>query len=487
MRYQGTEYEEYKPNTKYWNNTIFHKKLKNISKVINDLDSDIITLQEIESKYALDELKKYISKKYKYSKFIKNKTSAIGVAILSIYPFVKNERVEVNKYDKYTRDILKSTILIDNKPLIIYVNHWRSKRSSESKRVVYATALRDDILKLPKYTDYIIIGDLNADYNEFQTFKYNKKLNDTYGITGINQVLNTTIDENFVKKSNILGFEKNVHYNLWLDIRKKDRFSLKFRGENGTPDNIIVSKGLFDNKNISYVDKSFEVFKPDYLYKKGKINRWNKRKSKGYSDHLPIKATFTTTKQNSYPQNNTLNHNKKIDYNIDYLYSVNQLNKSIEIKKAIVIYKSNKINIIKQKNNRAILVYNPPFKTKLGEVYNITIDKIDEYNGLKEIKEISYSKKIGNKKNYKRYYLDGSKIDLFNIKYQNEIITNLKGVYKKRYLYYKYKGKELKIRLYFKDKNIKPKDGDIITILSGHLSIYKSKIQIVLFSNNDFI
>jgi len=33
-------------------------------------------------------------------------------------------------------------------------------------------------------------------------------------------------------------------------------------------DSIIVSKGLYDNKGISYVDNSFDKFDPDYLFRK---------------------------------------------------------------------------------------------------------------------------------------------------------------------------------------------------------------------------
>ena len=57
LNYDKTEYEEYKPNTKsLWNQRNFDIKLKNIIKVIEDLDADIIALQEIEN---LDLIKLY--------------------------------------------------------------------------------------------------------------------------------------------------------------------------------------------------------------------------------------------------------------------------------------------------------------------------------------------------------------------------------------------------------------------------------------------
>ncbi|RLA83523.1 MAG: endonuclease [Epsilonproteobacteria bacterium] len=488
LKDNGTEYKEYKPNTKTWNEKAFYTKIKNISKTINHLNADILALQEIESKLALKKLQKK-SSKYKYSKFIKKETASIGVAILSKYPIKKFKSIEVDNRDIYARDILKTSIIIEGKELIIYINHWRSKRASESKRIIYATALKRDIDNLPLDTDYIIVGDLNSDYDEYLSFKYNRKLNDSYGITGINQILNTTINSNFILKNNINNFDDIVHYNLWLDIDKKNRFSSKFRGDNNTPDHIIISKGLLDSQNISYVDNSFKVFKPKYLYntKKSKINRWNLTKNTGYSDHLPIIATFSTNLQKYKFKVDSLKIDNKTtikQYNIKDLYNIQSVN-NININNIIVIYKKDNIVIIKRKDDRAIMIYKPSNKLKLGYSYNIIVDEIDQYNGLKEIKNLSYIKKLSKKVNYKKLYLDGRKIDIFDLKYQNEIIKNLRGKYKKGYLYFKHSKYSGKIKLYFKFKTKRPKDGDIITISSGHLGIYKSRIQIILYNKND--
>ena len=93
LSYNRTEYKEYRPNTKYWNRYRFEKKIKNISKVVKDLNPHIIALQEIESKKALYELNKKL--RYKYSYFLKNKTSAIGVATLSKYKIIENKKIDI--------------------------------------------------------------------------------------------------------------------------------------------------------------------------------------------------------------------------------------------------------------------------------------------------------------------------------------------------------------------------------------------------------
>ncbi|MEA2049569.1 MAG: endonuclease/exonuclease/phosphatase family protein [Campylobacterota bacterium] len=485
LKYDGTEYKEYKPHSKYWTKKAFLKKINNISKTINDLNADIIGLQEIESKSALNSLNKKLN--YKYSIFIKNKHSSIGVGLLSKFQIKKFERIIVDKYDKYSRDILKVTINIDNNNLVIYVNHWRSKRAKESFRIKYAMALKNDFNKLNKDIDYIILGDLNSNYNEYQTFKYEKKLNNTYGITGINQVLNTTIDKNFVLKDNILDFHNSVHYNLWLDVDENNRFSSKFRTQYNTPDNILVPKSMFDNKGINYIENSFNIFKPNYLYNNNNVIRWNRYKSRGFSDHLPIYASFST--------NNTTNKIKvrKSDsqsnnYKIKDLYSIEHIHKPLDIMNVVVIYRNNNIAIIKHdKSSRAIMIYKPPEGFDLGFRYNISVFNIDYYNGLKEIKKLTILNKLSFDKDYEDYIYSVETIDIFDKTNQNQMIKNLNGLYKNRYLYFSQNNKNKKIRVYFKKGFTKPKDNTNITIKRAQITIYKSKIQLTINSKDDFI
>ncbi len=477
----GTEYKEYKPNSKYWKQKNLSIKLNNISKTIKDLDADIIALQEIESNKALELLHKKLPS-YKYSYFLKNRSSSIGVGVLSRYKIIRTSKILIDKFDRYARPILETTFSIDNKKFTIYNNHWRSKRAGENTRIKYAMALKNHIFDLNTDKDYILLGDFNSDYNEWLTFKSQRKLNNTYGITGINHILNTTIDNKIVTKDLISDFSQRVHYNLWLELEKKNRFSTIFRNQKGTPDNILVSPALFDNYNISYVNNSFKVFKPKYLYSNNKINRW--KKTKGYSDHLPIVATFSTTKQTD----NLSKKVKEITSTIQYLYDVEHISEPINIKNLIVIYSFNKGSILKQKNGRAIYAYRYTDDLIIGNQYNVTIDKLQLYNGLLEIKELSNIKQINSYSNYKDLYLDASKINIFDVKYTNDIITNLIGVYKKRYLHFiTNQGKNHKIRLYLPKRFNYIKENDNITIISGHLSIYKGQIQIDIHKKSDII
>jgi predicted extracellular nuclease len=250
LTYNGTEYKEYIPNTSSkWNKKTYKKKLDNIVKVLNTLNADIVALQEIENKNLLKQLQKKLPM-YKYISFSKYKKSSVGIGFLSKISIIENDNIKVKFEDKLFRPILETTFKLEDKEFKIFNNHWPSKRASEKYRLKYAKKLFDRVNLLPKDYDYILIGDFNSNYNEYQTFKNDKKLNDTFSITGINQVLNTTLDKKFMTYDDIIKHKRKVHYNLWLDLNYNNRFSNKYRGQNETPDNILISPALFDDKNI---------------------------------------------------------------------------------------------------------------------------------------------------------------------------------------------------------------------------------------------
>ncbi len=301
LHYDQSEYPEYIPFTAtQWNKKNYAIKLRNIAKVIKALKADIIALSEIESKRALLDLRATLTKKgvsYRYYAITSKKKTTVHTALLSRFPIIKTQEIMVDPYDRI-RSILKVYLKIKTKTLIIYVNHWKSKGGPESKRIPYAKALMRDI-KQNGSTPYIISGDLNENYNEMHTFKKSRKLNDTKGITGINHILNTSDFKHVYRKYEIT---KNSfrHYNLWMELPKKWRWSHNFYGRHGSLDHIIIPYSLLDGKGIDYIAKSFNRFRAPYLIKKGRINRWKiSRKhplhhtGRGFSDHLPIFAKFS--------------------------------------------------------------------------------------------------------------------------------------------------------------------------------------------------
>lgn len=300
MNDNGTEYEQYIPNTSWgWNEEMHRIKLRNTAQVIKDIGADVIGLQEIESEIALKELKAELNRQglyYPHYAFARSKNTAVAVAILSRYPIKSALSHSVSSHRSY-RDILEAKLNLNGKTLRIYVNHWKSKSGPESMRIESAKVLKKLITALPKDEPYVLMGDFNSDYEEYKTFVRSRKHNDTGGITGINHILKT-IDEN----QNPITYAslKNCDdclYNLWYEVESFDRWSHEYRGNNEALDNMIISPSLADGKGIEYVRGSFKRFEKPYLFYKGKPYRWQQSRKKpkhhmgeGYSDHLPITA-----------------------------------------------------------------------------------------------------------------------------------------------------------------------------------------------------
>ena len=301
LQKKGYKYKEYRPYSKsLWNKKNYNKKLNNIAKVIKDIDADIICLQEVHSLKALQDLRAKLKQKglyYKYYKIADKKPTAIKVALLSKIPFIYSKELQVTYSYKY-RNILETKFKIDNNILYIFNNHWKSKSGPESMRIVSAKILKKRVKEIGYDKNIILLGDFNSHYEENKIFVKKRKHNDTHGKTGINDILRTKYQ---TKKAKDTTYEKHAFYNLWYDEKIRSRFSYIFRGKKEALDNILISQPLLEKRDIYYKYGSIHHLNKKYLFSKNQkyINRWKtssgkikKHKGKGYSDHLPVIATF---------------------------------------------------------------------------------------------------------------------------------------------------------------------------------------------------
>ncbi len=302
LNYDGSEYLEYIPGTSWqWNEVNYKKKLRNIAKVIVDIKPDIIALQEIESLTALKDLKKEIKRQglyFRYHAFAGGKNTTVKVAVLSRYPITYAKEISVSANRKY-RAILEVKLDINGQSLYLFNNHWKSKSGPESRRIISAKALRKRLDSLGHDKPIVLLGDFNSHYEEYILFKKKRKHNDTKGITGINHILKTLCDEKPTTLTQLQDTDKGCYYNLWYNLPEDARWSYIYRGKKEGLDQIIISRGLAYQTEIKYKENSFNHFTPEYLFKKHHIFRWQKSKKypkhhmgQGYSDHLPIYATF---------------------------------------------------------------------------------------------------------------------------------------------------------------------------------------------------
>ncbi len=298
---EGSEYVEYLPNTSWkWNAANYRIKREHIARVITDIHPDIIALQEIESRSALRDLQKTLQRRglyFPYSAIADAKNTTVKVALLSRYPITYSKELWVTASRKF-RNILEVRIDIDKQPLYLFINHWKAKSGPESERIVSAKAVKKRLYEIGFNQALLLMGDFNSHYEEMITFKKNRKLNDTRGITGINQVLKS-YDHTPVNYDRLLTCNDCL-YNLWYDQDTSERWSHAFKGSKEALDNMLISRGLRDGKGIEYKRHSFSHFQQPYLLdKKGRPYRWQQSRSypkhhtgAGFSDHLPIFADF---------------------------------------------------------------------------------------------------------------------------------------------------------------------------------------------------
>jgi len=300
MNDDGSEYEEYIPNTSWgWDDAMYRTKLRNTAQVIHDIGADIIGLQEIESETALKDLKAQLNRQglyYPHYAFARAKNTTVAVALLSRYPITSALSRSVGA-NRAFRDILEVKLDINGRPLRLFVNHWKSKSGPESMRIQSAKVLKKRLEELDKNEPYVLIGDFNSHYEEYRTFIKSRRHNDTEGVTGINHILKTIDkDENPITYTS-LKYTDDALYNLWYELPEDQRWSHQFKQFKEGLDNIIISPALADGKGLEYVTGSFAKFEAPYLFYKGKMYRWQQSRKypkhhlgEGYSDHLPISA-----------------------------------------------------------------------------------------------------------------------------------------------------------------------------------------------------
>ena len=183
---------------------------------------------------------------------------------------------------------------VDGAPLFLFANHWKSGASdpeTEPVRIANARTLRtrvDEILAADANADIIIGGDLNSQYNQRQRYPRMKE-------TGINDVLGSQGNELAVRQPG------RPLYNLWFELPAARRGSDTYRGEWGTLMHLIISRGLYDQNGVQYVDNSFAVgrFAGLNADADGLPLRWtfDGPAGGGFSDHFPVSARFTTVSE----------------------------------------------------------------------------------------------------------------------------------------------------------------------------------------------
>jgi endonuclease/exonuclease/phosphatase family metal-dependent hydrolase len=505
MQRDSTEYEEYIPGRHNWTERMMRKKLEHIADVICDLDADLIALQEVENENILRKLQKLLAKTgctYRYRAIAKDSGRAVHVALLSKLKIAYSREIYPKRYGQQ-RAILEVG-LDTSKSLTLFINHWKSQKGPESGRVVYAKALRKRLESLPIKSEYIALGDFNSDVIEYR--RMDAKHNDTGGISGINQILRTTIGRHTLRCDDLERCPQKEFClcNLWMELPAKDRWSHNFFGKKRALDAILIPKTLLDGRKWEYIRGSFGVFRPDYLFgRHGEIKRWEYRngrhRGRGYSDHLPIYALFHLEEPSFYERigsifskeetkrqkSDTSQKREKRVESIEELidsFEKSSLTFPVLLEDLSVIYSNGRTAVLqKSPGKRAILLYGCAYGLKISGRYDIEIFDMKNYKGTPEITDMEIVRTKGRVR--KEDFIE--KFDPSMLKKSNisKVVSDIEGRYRNGYILSGGK----RIRVYFKKRKQRPKNGSRIKIMRAQIGYYNGRYELVVWSSKDFI
>ena len=291
--------EEFTPQSKkQWNTERYNKKLNDIAKVINSMQSPaIMGLCEVENETVLQDLTQNTSlNKYNYGIVHRESPDYRGIDNALIYQkklfevanvdviTINFPKSVIGEEEYVTRDILYVTGTFNKKETIhIFVNHFPSRyggmKQSEPKRLYVAQQLKKKIDELfaqnPK-ANIIVMGDMNDETDN----------------NSIAKTLQALPEPDNSKTSTLV--------NCAAKLDQEGKGTYNFRGNWNMLDHIIVSSPLLSKKSkigigefvihqekwMMYDNKKYGLT-PNRTY--GGTNYYG-----GFSDHLPVYIEIKT-------------------------------------------------------------------------------------------------------------------------------------------------------------------------------------------------
>lgn len=482
LSHDQTEYPGYVPTDAGgvygWDAGMLSVKVRNLSRVLAGLNADVVALQEVESLEAIGHLQKALRSRgldYPWAAITEKDETAVRCAVISAYPITDSRDIVVP--GNRNRNILQVRLDIDGTPLVLFVNHWPSRNAPESRRIVSAEILLDAVSRLPDGKDYILLGDFNANYNEYDVIVDDERLNDTGGRTGINHVLNTIFDGQLVDRQVMdAGQKPRLHYNTWLEVEPSRRWSYLFFGKPRTLDHMLLPAALLDDAGLFYIEQSFDTFDPHYLFQGSRVYRWQRANrgrgrhlGKGFSDHLPIYACFTTggfepadPDRPCYPE--------PVSASVAGLYNTKTGKVRYRIENAVVVYRHKNNAVIKQKHGRAIYVYDAGNRLEKGGSYNLVVNRMNRYYGNLQITGFEDIRKKGVETDWSALIFHDPSMDLAAPELENEVLGEITGTYDNGRLRY---APEKSIRMFFRDQSLIPEKSGPIRIRNARIGHHR--------------
>jgi predicted extracellular nuclease len=318
-------YDEFRKGGSNWySDQMYQVKAQHVADAIRMAGSpDVVAMEEFESannsSRSLELLKPYVEAMgYKYFALGQQNPDnpvAVTTAVISKFPISKNERLDfttsesdfagvglngetLSSLNTSARDPQVVTIDVAGTPLRVYASHWKSRRggpgAGDAMRMAIAKLIKNDIDKQKIQNpslDILVTGDLNSSYEE---------------ASHVDGLL-ATDDKNRLKSDP----SDTSLYNFWFELPAAERCSYMHQGQLNCLDHVLSTASLFDGRGIDLVEGSFQVIGHNggeaaekLLLNDGRTpRRWSMSKGNnsvrfngnGYSDHLPLVATFKIT------------------------------------------------------------------------------------------------------------------------------------------------------------------------------------------------
>jgi hypothetical protein len=297
---------EFLPNgANQYNTKVYLDKMKNLSRVISELATDmtpdgvaLLGVAEIENRKVLEDLSAQPALKKRNYKVIHEESPdgrGVDVALLynpKYFRELGHKAINVKLSgdnggsDYFSRDILYVCgILSGTDTIHVLVNHWPSRRggtSSIPKRNYAATLCRkvvDSLVAINPNAKIFITGDLNDD-------PVNPSVKD---------ILNARGNEKDVKPGGLFN-------PMWTKYKTGDG-TLTYNGSWNLFDQTIISYGFLDKNQNGWFFHKAEVYRRNYLLNKDGQFKGSPYRTYsfgsyigGFSDHLPVFAYFLQKK-----------------------------------------------------------------------------------------------------------------------------------------------------------------------------------------------
>lgn len=173
-QHQGTEYAEFVPGPG-WSIEDVDKKLRATATAVQSIRPrpDILALAEVENAAIVDRLRREFLPEmgFAYAVTGAEGRTAVTVALLSRYP-ITDARTHQQRSNVPMRPILEVWLEVRGRPVVIFVNHWKSKSggapATEPVRREAARTLNSRLAELDPALPVIVLGDFNSNPDEYE-------------------------------------------------------------------------------------------------------------------------------------------------------------------------------------------------------------------------------------------------------------------------------------------------------------------------------